>query len=177
MAHDAAMAGTARRTGRRPLGTVLRRAIGPSFGRRGFARAEILTRWPEIVGAQLARHAFPERLIAPRGAAGGTLRLRVEGGFATELQHLETEVIERINGYFGYRAVARLAMVQGPVPLPPAATRRKAAPLNAAEAAALDRVVASTEDERLRGSLAALGRGVIAKARAAGEGRDARPTS
>ena len=175
MAHDAAMAGIARSKGRRPLGTLVRRAIGPSFSRRGFARAEILTRWPEIVGAGLARHAFPERLIAPRGAAGGTLRVRVEGGFATELQHLEPEVIERINGYFGYRAVARLALVQGPVPLPAVAVRRTARPLDADEAAALDRALAATEDDRLRDSLAALGRGVIAKARAAVESPGAGP--
>ena len=117
--------------GRQPIGVLVRRALGPSFGRRGFSRAEILIRWPAIVGAGLARHACPERLTAPRRAGGGTLRVRVEGGFATELQHLETEVIERINSYFGYRAVARLALVQGPLPVtaasraPPSAAARR----------------------------------------------------
>jgi hypothetical protein len=160
------MAGNARRKGRQPLGALVRRGIGPSFRRRGFAHAEIVTRWPAIVGAGLARHVFPERLIAPRGAAGGTLRVRVEGGFATELQHLETEVVERINTYFGYRAVARLAMVQGPLPAPAVTTRRQAGRIDAGEAAALDRALTATEDDRLRASLAALGRGVIARARA-----------
>ena len=169
MAHDAAMAGIARSKGRRPLGTLVRRALGPSFGRRGFARAEILTRWPAIVGERLARNSCPERLIAPRGGAGGTLRIRVEGGFATELQHLETEVIERVNTYFGYSAVARLALVQGPLPVPDSAPRREARALEAGEAAALERALAATEDDRLRTSLAALGRGVIGHARAAEE--------
>ena len=168
------MAGSERRKGRRPLGQLVRRAIGPSFGRRGFAGAEILTRWPAIVGDGLARHAYPERLIAARGSAGGTLRVRVEGGFATELQHLETEVLERINSYFGYRAVARLALVQGPVPVPAVAPQRQARRLDADEAAELDRALASTEDEHLRSSLAALGRFVIIKARAARENPDAR---
>ncbi len=163
------MAGIARSKGRRALGPLVRRALGPSFGRRGFASAELLTRWPAIVGAGLARHACPERLIGSRGSSGGTLRVRVEGGFAIELQHLETEVVERINSYFGYRAVARLAMVQGPLPVPLAAPRRGTRALDADESAALDRALAATEDERLRASLAALGQVVITRAGAAGE--------
>ena len=166
------MAAQTRGKGRRALGALVRRGLGPSFGRRGFSRAEIITRWPAIVGEGLARRAFPERLIAPRGAAGGTLRVRVEGGFATELQHLEPEVIERINTYFGYRAVARLALVQGPVPAPAAIPPRRERALDAGEVAQLDRALEATEDDRLRDSLAALGRGVISRARAAEEKPD-----
>ena len=161
------MAGIARSNGRRPLGTLVRRALGASFGRRGFARAEILTRWPAIVGERLARTSCPERLTASRGGAGGTLRIRVEGGFATELQHLEPKVIERVNTYFGYSAVARLALVQGPLPVPESAPRREARALEAGETARLERALAATADDRLRASLAALGRGVIGKTRAA----------
>ena len=173
MAHDVSMASKPRGKGRQPIGVLVRRALGPSFGRRGFSRAEILIRWPAIVGAGLARHACPERLTAPRRAGGGTLRVRVEGGFATELQHLETEVIERINSYFGYRAVARLALVQGPLPVTAAPARRQARPLDAGEAASLERALAGTEDDRLRASLAGLGRHVIARTRTAVENADA----
>ena len=169
MAHDAAMAGIARSKGRRPLGMLVRRALGPSFGRRGFAHAEILTRWPAIVGEELARNSCPERLIASRGGAGGTLRIRVEGGYALELQHLEPEVIQRVNTYFGFSAVARLALIQGPLPVPDSIPRREARVLEAGETARLERALAATEDDRLRASLAALGRGVIGRARAAEE--------
>lgn len=175
MAHDAAMAGIARSKGRRPLGALVRRALGPSFGRRGFAHAEILTRWPAIVGEELARNSCPERLIAPRGSAGGTLRIRVEGGFATELQHLESEVVERVNTYFGYSAVARLALIQGPLPVSDSAPRRAVRALQAGETAALERALAGTADDRLRAALAALGRSVIAREPAAEASSTLRP--
>ena len=90
--------------------------------RYGFAHAALLERWPEIAGSRLAEVSLPLGLgFAPGSRTGGTLTLRVEGPMATQLQHAADLVIERVNAYFGYAAVARLKLVQGPVPprLPP----------------------------------------------------------
>ena len=68
----------------------------------------------------MAEHSCPEK-VSYGGALGqATLHVRVDGGFATELQHLEPVVLDRINTYFGYRAIGRLSMVQGPLPKPAA---------------------------------------------------------
>jgi hypothetical protein len=67
------------------------------------------------MGAQMAAHSIPQRYIPDR-RGGGTLHVRVGGGWATEFQHLEPQIIERINTFFGYRAVSRLVLKQGPVP-------------------------------------------------------------
>ena len=80
---------------------------------------------------------------------------------AIELQHLEPVVIERINGYFGYRAVERLSMVRGP--LPPRRDDVPAAP-PAADAAALQKA-AGIEDEALREALTSLGGHVLSRGR------------
>jgi hypothetical protein len=65
-------------------------------------------------------------------------------------------VIERINGYFGYRAVARLKIRQGPVP------RRRARPMAAApdpaDGRAVDLAVADITDPQLKAALAGFGR-------------------
>jgi hypothetical protein len=153
-----------RRGGPRALAAMLPRIARPAFGKRGFVEASVLTDWPVIVGSVLAEETRPMRLSFPRGArAEGTLQIRVTGAFATELQHLAPLVIERINRYFGFGAVARLTLNQGPVirlerkrwrPLPdpgPEALRR------------LEARVAVIEDEELRLALTGLGRSVAAR--------------
>lgn len=151
--------------GLRPVGEAVSRLAGTTVRRRGLAEAKVITDWPRIVGETLARHTCPERLVQPRrgtGDLGGTLHLRAAGATATELQHLEPLVLERINGYFGYRAVTRLRILQAPVPV--SATDEapaKPAP-SAADVEEVDRLVSPIGDELIRESLAALGRALAA---------------
>ena len=84
-----------------------------AFARQGFASAELVTRWPDIVGAEIAQHAEPLKMQWPRMPDGqppepGTLVLRVEGPAAIEIQHLAPQILERVNRFFGFAAVGRL---------------------------------------------------------------------
>ena len=149
-----------RRYGMRPVakaaGGITRRA----FGKRGFALGEILKGWPQMVGASLAGHCQPERLHFPQGKGdGGTLWIRAEGGAALEIQHLQPVLTGRINTHCGFRAVADLRIIQGPVaarPSRPAPPRR----LAAGEKAILEATLAGIEDPDLRAALTRLGAGV-----------------
>lgn len=110
---------TARRATR--LGDHIGDALGEACRRRGLASVDIVMRWPEIVGADVARHAAPIRLKWPpsrESAEPAVLHLRVESGYAIELQHLAPAVIERVNRYFGWACVGRLSLRQGPLPRP-----------------------------------------------------------
>lgn len=111
--------------GPRALAALLPKVAEPASRKRGFSAVEIITHWPEIVGTELASETSPEKLSFPRDARSqGTLHLTATGSVALELQHLEPIIIERINTYFGYAAVARIALTQGQVHKAPA-TRRK----------------------------------------------------
>src|SRR5262245_29742222 len=127
-----------RRGSLRAIAAEVPRIAGAALGKRGFGEAQLVTQWEALMGPELAAKLAPERLTFPRGERrAGTLRLRVATAFALEAQHLEPVLIERINGFFGYAAVARIVLVQGP-PLqgPPPAPRLRA--LNSAEQHALD---------------------------------------
>ena len=64
----------------RKLSDTLSRLSDPLLRRRGFAIREIVTRWPEIVGEQLAAQSCPEKLVFPPNAGDdATLHIRVEG--------------------------------------------------------------------------------------------------
>lgn len=87
-----------------------------AFRRFGFVQSSIVTRWPDIVGDRYAEVTAPESLRFPHGKReGGTLHLTVSGAHAPMLQHIEPELIARVNRFFGYAAVERIRMTQGKV--------------------------------------------------------------
>lgn len=152
-------------SGPRLIGVVASRLTRPVLGKHGFAVGAIVTDWEAIVGRELAAHVVPSRVSFVRGErTEGTLHVRVAGGaFAMDVQHRAPILIERINAYFGYRAVARVKIAQGPIsrrtPVPP----RTPNPLDAREQAALDAEVAPVEDGSLREALSRLGRAVLGR--------------
>lgn len=143
----------------RPLSELLASCLSETFARQGFASAEIVTRWAEIVGAEIAEHSQPLKIQWPRGEkdTGGvaTLVLRVEGPRAIEVQHLSGVILERVNRFFGWQAVGRLALRQAPLARRPAKILPR--PLDPAVTADLAARMPETMDTDLRQALARLG--------------------
>ncbi|MBT3306869.1 MAG: DUF721 domain-containing protein [Alphaproteobacteria bacterium] len=151
--------------GPRALATSLGGITKNIFGQRGLADGAILKDWAQIAGAQMAAHSQPEKISYPQGAGdGGTLHLRIDSGaMATELQHLQPLLIERINGYFGFKAVDRVKITQGP--LPDRDEKRPWSPrkLEDGEEHGLAESLMDVDDEDIREALQALGRAVIGR--------------
>jgi hypothetical protein len=100
-----------------------------AFRRFGFVQSSVVSRWDEIVGARYAAVSAPESIRFPVGKKSeGTLELMVEGAHATMMQHVLPEIIERVNRFFGYAAVARIKVRQSSV-AKPAARQLAAAPM------------------------------------------------
>lgn len=133
-----------------------------AFRRRGFDEAAVILHWQDIVGKGLASVCAPQNL-----RKDGVLQVRVTPAFALELQHMEPVVLDRLASYFGYRAVKRLVLRQGPMPprhdrtdqSDPAEPRP--APARAEpEPPALRHALDEVDDDGLRDSLAALGQAI-----------------
>jgi hypothetical protein len=156
MKRSGGVMGEERRGRTRAIGAMLPLIAGRALGRSGLGEAQLVQHWAAIVGTRLAEGSTPQRLSFRRGdRRDGTLRLSVAPALALEFQHDEPVILERINGFFGYRAVARLALEQTWMPRrPPPAARR---PLAAPERQALEQSVAAVGDEALRAALARLG--------------------
>ncbi len=87
-----------------------------AFRKFGFIQSSVVTRWAEIVGQRYAQLTAPESIRFPVGKrSGGTLQLTVMSGHAPMVQHIVPEIMERVNRFFGYEAVARVAIKQGQV--------------------------------------------------------------
>ena len=146
----------------KPLRDLLGKVVGDSFTRQGFASAELVTRWTEIAGAEIAAYSEPIKIQWPRpdqtsARPPGTLVLRVEGPAAIEIQHLAHVICERVNRFLGWRAVERITLRQAPL------RRSVPSPAPAVDAAAAARIAATMPDiadQDLRAALARLGAAV-----------------
>lgn len=182
----AAMTAVARRPmPGKTVGQFLPKLTKRVFEKYGFATAQVATDWASIVGTKIAEMASPERIIWPRsaaqaavaaeadldcGRAAATLVLRVQPAYALEMQYQAEQIAERVNAYFGYRAIARVRIVQGDFyrrPQPKAAQTVPAAAggqstvkagaggvKNPALQSALDRLAANIDAERRKRALA-----------------------
>jgi hypothetical protein len=147
----------------RPLADLLRKTLNEGFARQGFASSELVTRWAVIIGAEFAAHCEPIKIQWPRGPAGedaepATLVLRVEGPMALEIQHASGIILERVNRFFGWQAVGKLALRQAPL------MRREKPPApkgpDPEKTAAIAAELGDIADDGLREALARLGASV-----------------
>ncbi len=131
----------------------------------GFTQTEIVTHWGDIVGQSMAERTLPERLTFPRGKRNkGTLYIACDAGWALELQHLQPLLLERINGFFGYKAVAKISVSQTPQSflkkrMPQA---KKDIVLNDDDQKQLTALIGNTKDDDMRAILERLGKAVFA---------------
>ena len=144
----------------KPLSALLAGVFNDAFKKQGFASRELVTRWSEIVGADIAAYAEPLKIQWQRPVEGqpeipATLILRVEGPRALEIQHSSTVILERVNRFFGWSAVGKIALRQAPLSRP--AQRKRARPPSDAAVAEEARELDAVDDENLRTALARLG--------------------
>ena len=142
----------------KPLSVLLSDVFSDAYAKQGFAARELVTRWADIVGPEVADLAEPMKLQWQRTTPGesepATLVLRVEGPAAIEVQHLSNVILERVNRFFGWRAVDRLALRQAPL-------RRRAKPprpqIDTQAATEIAAGLGKVDDEPLRAALGRLG--------------------
>ena len=150
----------------RPLSEFTAATLSDGLKAQGFASAELIARWAEIAGPEIAAHSEPMKINWPRGIGAAapepaTMVLRVEGPAALEIQHLSAVILERVNRFFGWQAVGRIALRQAPLrrreaPTPPPPRDPEAAARIAASLPAI-------EDDDLRQALAHLGAAIKQK--------------
>ncbi len=169
-----------RRTFVRAVGSYVPKLTRKAFEKYGFSAAALITDWATIVGTDVAGYAVPLRLKWPRNVAiygdvemgaegrpGAVLLLRVDPAHALDVQYKGAQLLERINGYFGYRAVAEIRILQAPVEVKESRQQTAAAsspkaiePVDAPE-------LAGIADTSLRAALAKLKTCVLSSEQAA----------
>src|SRR3984957_17803037 len=91
----------------KPLSVLLSDVFSDAYAKQGFAARELVTRWAEIAGPEIATHSEPWKIQCRRPEKAqpqdpATLVLRVEGPMALEIQHASEIILQRVNRFFGW---------------------------------------------------------------------------
>lgn len=143
----------------KPLADLLGKTFNDVFAKQGFASRELVTRWAEIVGPEVAAHAEPLKIQWIRPVEGqpeepATLILRVQGPMALEIQHSSDVIIARVNRFLGWSAIGRLALRQAPLSRPKPKARPK--PPDPAAVSRAAETLGDVSEDSLRDALARL---------------------
>ena len=101
--------------------TGVNRAYSSKFGKIEFL---ILSKWPQIVGSFFADHSEPDKISRLTDGYNEVdepifknfLHVRVSPAAAVEFQHYKDTIIEKINSFFGYKAITDLRLQQNFIP-------------------------------------------------------------
>lgn len=148
------------------LGNVFIPIMKEVMSAEDFIEADVIMHWIDIVGEELAGFCNPLKTRFDIKDNTRTLYMEVPvGGFALELRHREDYILEKVNAYFGYKAVHKLNISQN-VNMKLRGfvckkCKKEEQKLNASEENYLSELTAEIKDEKLREILIKLGKSVI----------------
>ena len=101
--------------------TKVNKNYSSKFGKIEFL---ILSKWDQIVGTFFADHSEPDKISRIKEDFNeldepiykNFLHVRVSPAAAVEFQHYKDTIIEKINSFFGYKAIADLRLQQNFIP-------------------------------------------------------------
>jgi hypothetical protein len=109
---------------------IVNRVIQPIAKKHGIVHGKIILDWEKIVGPQYAQYCSPTKVTFRQGyRTFGTLHLKVNPSHALLVSHSKDLVLEKINTFFGYKALSDLRMIQVPFtprsPIPEITVKKK----------------------------------------------------
>lgn len=147
------------------LGSIFVPLVRGLMSAEDFVEADIMLNWVDIAGEELASFCSPLKVRFNPKDCQRTLFVEVPaGGFALEMQHREGYILEKINAYFGYKAVHRLNVSQNIKMRPRVFVRKKAESeikLSQNEEKYLNELADGIKDEKLKEILTKLGKSVV----------------
>ena len=153
----------------KPIGGAVTALLDPLLAKRSHVDAALALSWPELCGERMAGRTQPLKVTWPRRSGPddpfepGVLVIACEGAAALDLQYGTSELIERINGFFGYSAIGRIRIEQKRVDHFRTPERKGAKALPERDKAEISVAVTVIEDEGLREALQRLGASVKAE--------------
>ncbi len=147
------------------LGSIFIPLVKDIMSAEDFVEADILLNWRDIVGQEMSSYAYPIKVKYDHRKNFRTLYIEVPvGGFALELQHKENYLLEKLNAYFGYKAVHKINIsqnIQLKPQIKPEEKTKEEIKLNEDEKKYMNEIIADIKDDKLKEILIKLGESVI----------------
>tara|TARA_Y100001954_G_scaffold202500_1_gene222515 strand:- start:352 stop:849 length:498 start_codon:yes stop_codon:yes gene_type:complete len=95
------------------LGWYVDKITKSFFNKRGFAQNYIIENWDYIVGSSFVEKSIPIKLQIEK--IGGYIVIACDGSTALEIEYLKEDIIEKINSYYGFKAINKIKFQNLPV--------------------------------------------------------------
>jgi len=96
--------------GLRSFGNTLPHGIKTILKKNGYNYSEIINKWKNLVGKEISDCSFPKSIKMSRGESNGTLLIAVKRGDEITVEYSKTEIINKINSYFGYKLISEIKL-------------------------------------------------------------------
>ena len=96
--------------GLRPFGNTLPRGIKGILKKNGYNYSEIISKWNLLVGKNISNYCYPKSIKMSPSSRNGTLILSVERGNEINVEYSKKEIIDKVNGYFGYKLISKIRL-------------------------------------------------------------------
>ena len=143
------------------IGIYTQKIVKTVFKARGLMEGRIITHWPQIVGERYASLALPEKITFPKGKKDeGTLYLSVTSSGSMLIHYAQGIILEHVNTFFGYKAIAKLQMNHGFTAPQPKREKNPPLPLSEEEQKWLAQQTQEITDPELKTTLENLGKSI-----------------
>ena len=96
--------------GLRPFGNTLPRGVKGILKRSGYNYSEIIGKWKILVGKDISNCCYPKSIKITQKNKSGILILSVERGNEINVEYSKKEIMNKINGYFGYKLINEIKL-------------------------------------------------------------------
>jgi len=96
--------------GLRSFGNTLPRGIKNILRKNGYNYTEIISKWKGLVGEEISNCSYPKSIKMKKGETNGTLLIAVKRGNEITVEYSKTEIIRKINSYFGYQLINEIKL-------------------------------------------------------------------
>jgi hypothetical protein len=146
----------------KPLSNLIQHIVKPTIRKNGFITAQIIFDWDIIVGDYLAKYTTPIKVAFPANkSTDGVLHIEIIGAQAMILQQMEQDIIGKISGYFGYKAVSKIKLIHSN--RLPEDNYQPEIKFSAEEISNLDKLTSEVEDAELKEMLQRIGKRILEK--------------
>ena len=96
--------------GLRPFSKTLPRGLKRILKKNGYNYSEIVSKWKILVDNNIFNYSYPKSIKMTKGDTNGILVLAVKRGNEITLEYSKSEIINKINSYFGYSLINEIKL-------------------------------------------------------------------
>ena len=96
--------------GLRPFSNSIPHGLKKILKKSGYNFNNIVDNWTKMVGKETSQACYPVKVKTSRNNINGTLILNVIHGKEIEVEYNKSEIISKINSFFGYNCIKQIKL-------------------------------------------------------------------